>query len=151
MPHAKRHRLQPIGLRQRGLRFSKDQASGFGQFDAVARARKELNAEIALQVLDALRQRRLADVQARRRSTEMLLLGDGDETRELPERQVRRSEVVPASRIHCDTPPIAEPFQALSEPLLRIPSFNPAAVITGRHRAISSARKRRAASDEASR
>ena len=49
------------------------------QVDPASRTSQQLNPELGLELLDLLRQRRLRDVQALRRATEMALLGDCDE------------------------------------------------------------------------
>jgi len=74
-----RHLPDSINLRQRGLHFCENQVSRFGQSDLMARTCKELNPKSALHLLNALRDRRLADMQALSRSVEVPLLGDGDE------------------------------------------------------------------------
>jgi len=62
--------------------------SGVGELDVLPCAGKELDAECSLESRDCLRKRRLADEHARRRPSEVQLLGDGDEVLELAELQL---------------------------------------------------------------
>jgi hypothetical protein len=82
--------LGPLHHRGRALRVGKDasglaqeQLPGLGQLDGAARPDQERPAQLAFQVLDLLRERRLGDAEALRGAPEVPLLGDGDEVTEV--------------------------------------------------------------------
>ena len=97
-----RYLFHPAGLRQRGLRLREYQASGLGQRHPVASPREQLDPQVALHGLDALRQWWLADVKSLGCPAEVLLLRDGDETGQLPEGQVQRHGSILAFRLRPD-------------------------------------------------
>jgi hypothetical protein len=94
-PHAEPPDLPPggaLGRAPRALRLGERQAcfreegeAGGGELHAARDAREERRADVALEVADLPAQRRLGDVQARRRAAEVQLLGDGDEVAQVAE------------------------------------------------------------------
>ncbi|MNT66301.1 hypothetical protein D3C72_2043590 [compost metagenome] len=65
--------------------------AGIGQLDVPAGAGQEARADVLLQLADRIAERRLRDVQARRRTAEMALFGHGDEVAQQPGFQVHMS------------------------------------------------------------
>ena len=62
---------------------SRQHPAGRGELDPAAVAQQQLGADLGLERLDLLTQRRLRDVQALRRAAEVQLFGDGDEVSEV--------------------------------------------------------------------
>ena len=65
------------------LASRRNSSAGLGQLDGAARPVQERPAQLAFQVLDLLRERRLGDAEAFRGAPEVPLLGDGDEVAEV--------------------------------------------------------------------
>ncbi len=78
-----RHRRSPLRLAQRAQRLLERQPTGDGEMHGPLGALKELGAELALQSLDLLRQRRLRDAEPLRRPAEVKLLGQHRQVSEL--------------------------------------------------------------------
>ena len=80
---AARDLCRPVRLSQRRSRLDKERSARVRQEDTAARPMEECNAEIPFEYTDLLAQRRLRDVKAARRATEVPLFRDGDEVSEV--------------------------------------------------------------------
>ena len=67
--------------------LAQEQFPGLGQLDGSSRPVQERSAQLAFQMLDLLRERRLGDAEALRGAPEVPLLGDGDEVAEVAQLQ----------------------------------------------------------------
>jgi hypothetical protein len=74
-----RHLGRTGGLGQRQPRFDQEGTAGVRELDSTARATEETDSEVALETTNLLTERRLCDMKARRRSTEVQFFRDGDE------------------------------------------------------------------------
>lgn len=68
-----------VGAGQDGARVLQELGAGLCQFDAARQAQEQRRADLALQLLDLLAERRLADAQPRGGAGEMQLVGDHGE------------------------------------------------------------------------
>ncbi len=68
-----------VGAGQDGARVVKELRAGLRQGDAAGQAQEQRRADFALQLLDLLAERRLADAQAGGRPSEVKFLGNGGE------------------------------------------------------------------------
>ena len=68
-----------VGAGQDGARVFQELGAGLGQFDAARQAQEQRRADLALQLLDLLAQRRLADTEPRGGAGEVQLVGDHGE------------------------------------------------------------------------
>jgi hypothetical protein len=80
-----RARHRPIGELDRLTRMFQEDAPGLRELDSSAIPSQELDTDGALELQDLLRETRLGDMEAFRRSPEVKLFGDRDEVPELTE------------------------------------------------------------------
>lgn len=74
-----------LGVRRGGPRLGEERLPGRGEPDALGKPLQQRTADLALERLDLLRQRRLRDVEARRGAGERALVGDRGKVAELAE------------------------------------------------------------------
>jgi len=83
-----------VRLGQRHPRFNEEGTAGVRELDSTTRAMKETDSQVALETTNLLTQRRLCNMQAPRRSTEVQLLRDGDEVPKVPKLHARNDIAV---------------------------------------------------------
>ncbi|MNY48640.1 hypothetical protein D3C86_1839890 [compost metagenome] len=82
---AARHVDRLVQLRQHLARLGQEQPADLAQRHAPVGTLEQAHAQLVLQRLDLLAQRRLGDAQLQGRATEVQLLGDGDEIAQVAE------------------------------------------------------------------
>jgi hypothetical protein len=73
-----------VRLRQRQSRLHEEGTAGVRELDSTARPMEESEPELALEATNLLTERRLGDMQAPRRSSEVQVFRDGDEIAKVP-------------------------------------------------------------------
>ncbi|OIQ75191.1 hypothetical protein GALL_431400 [mine drainage metagenome] len=89
-----------LQLLEQRARLRQQRGAGCGQLHAGASAQQQRHAEAGLERLDALRQRRLRQVQARRGAAEMAFVGDRDEGLQLADFHTKSISNTMKNRFH---------------------------------------------------
>jgi aryl-alcohol dehydrogenase-like predicted oxidoreductase len=108
---------QPVAGAQHPLGLAEQQPAGVGRDRAVAPAVEEPDAELGLQALDGVAQRRLADVEAFGGTPEVALVGDREEVAQLASLRALRTDHLDLLWLHTwdGTTPVEEVLRAAGQ------------------------------------